>query len=137
MIIATGYTILQFNSIFGPFVSFFDMGILEMVLSVILFISVLILRTSVIEFTNQSPFPKWIRRIAQAGLYLSGMISTFVFFDGYQMMYNPQPMTDPRAFLILLMFAAIFIKTPGLYRAYHSLITHNKFMLDLRKDWFN
>jgi hypothetical protein len=130
------FGIPQFNALFIPYLSNANVGVFELILSVILFCTVLILRTSVIEYTNLSPLPKWNRRLAQLGLYLHGVLSTIVFFDGYKAVFDSSYAPDPRVFLTLFIFGSIVIKCPALYRAYHSLITNKKFILDLKRGLF-
>ena len=130
------FTIPEFNALFIPYLSNYSVGVVEIILSIILFCGVLILRSSVIEYTNQSPFPKWNRRLGQLGLYLHGMLSTLVLFDGIKAVYDISAAQDPRVFLVLFMIGALAIKCPAFFRAYHSLVTHKKFLIDLKKGFF-
>lgn len=130
------FGIPQFNALFAPYISNASVGYLELLLSIMLFNIVLILRTSVIEYTNASPLPKWNRRLGQLGLYFQGMLSTIVFFDGYKAIFDVDAIADPRVFLVLFIISAICIKIPSLYRAYKTLVIHKKMFTDWQKGFF-
>lgn len=130
------FTVPMFNALFIPYISDSTVGIIEFILSIILFNIILILRTSVIEYTHLSPLPKWNVIISQLGLYLQGMLATIIFFDGFEAVFNNNPPSDPHVFLVLLVISAIAIKAPILYKAYFDLIKRKKFFIDWNQGFF-